>query len=85
MRNAQPAHSILERLGGWIEVAEALNLTRQAVDYWTRPVSRGGSGGRIPLKHHKALVALAQEKGVPLSYEDFHAEGKLPDLPKAGA
>ena len=82
MRRAQPAYSIVERLGGNAAVAEALNVTRQAVDYWCTPISRRGSGGRIPGKYHKQIIALAKEMGVPLSYEDFHEEGKLPDLPK---
>ena len=83
MRKSEPAHSIVERLGGNVAVAEALNLRRQAIDYWTKPVSRGGAGGRIPGKYHRALIELAQEKGVPLAYEDFHADGKPASAPKA--
>ena len=83
MRKSEPAHSIVESLGGKVAVAEALNLRNQSIDYWTKPVSRRGSGGRIPGKYHRALIELAREKGVALSYEDFHADGKPASAPKA--
>ena len=59
MRHEQPARWITERLGDTAEVTEAQLLTRQVIDYRTRPLSRRGSGGRIPGKYHPQLVALA--------------------------
>ena len=78
MRAAQPAAEIVRRLGGKGQLAEDLNVTRQAVEYWMTPLSRRGSGGRIPAKYHPLLIELAKQKGVRLSYEDFHAQGKPP-------
>ncbi|WP_375677572.1 hypothetical protein [Bartonella sp. AS69XJJH] len=38
---------------------------------WLRPVSKGGTGGRIPTKHIPILLNEANRIGAPIKAEDF--------------
>ena len=62
----QPAHPVLERLGGRRAVAEQLGISFGAVCRWCAapPV---GTGGRIPAKHWPALLEMAEQQGKRLS------------------
>lgn len=67
----EPATRILAILGGPSKVAARLGLHRTRVSNWKRPKDRGGSGGRIPQNHHRALLEYAREQGVEISAEDL--------------
>ena len=64
------AVQIISRLGGPTVVARRLGIGRQAVSNWRIPTSRGGTGG-IPRHRYDDLIALAAERGITLTYEDF--------------
>ncbi len=36
-----------------------------------RPKEKGGTGGRIPQDHHRALLDYAREQGIELTAEQF--------------
>jgi len=79
-----PADLVINRLGAR-DIALALRMTPSAVYRWTYAAPRG-SNGIVPAKHHRALIALAEEKAVPLTYEELALGGlSLQDLEKAAA
>ena len=59
-------------------MAARLGLHRTRVSNWQRPKERGGSGGRIPQSHHRALIAIASELDVPLSADDLLPAASTP-------
>lgn len=75
----QPAHSIVDRLGGPTKVAAFLGLHRTRVSKWKLPKVSGGTGGAIPGNHWPALMRLAKIAGVGLRYAELIA-GDEPEL-----
>jgi len=71
MRFMEPAQSIITKLGGPSVVAREVGVHRTRVSNWSRPREKGGTGGLVPQKHHRALLDLAQQQGVELSAADF--------------
>jgi hypothetical protein len=69
-----PAHKIIAKLGGEKTVAELLGLELSGVYRWSYPRDRGGTGGRIPARHIKPLIAAAKARGKRLSLNDFFQE-----------
>jgi len=67
----EPAHSIIEALGGPTEVARITGAHRTRVSNWKRPRDAGGTGGVIPFKYARKLLSAAQEKGIELKLEAF--------------
>lgn len=67
----EPARTIIDRLGGPSKVSEIAGVHRTRVSNWARAKSVGGTGGIIPQKHVRKLLAAAREKGLPLTAEDF--------------
>ena len=67
----EPAASIIRRLGGPSKVAAILGVHRTRVSNWMRPKNRGGTGGVIPLNHHRAVIEASRVAGVPLGAEDL--------------
>lgn len=61
------AEKIIERLGGPETVAKVAQVHRTRVYDWRR----GGTGGTIPLKHHKRLLDYARANDIPLSAEEL--------------
>lgn len=70
----EPAHSIVDRLGGPGKVAAFLGLHRTRVSKWKLPKVSGGTGGTIPLKHVPALMRLAVTIGADLRYAEFFVQ-----------
>lgn len=62
---SEPAHSVIEALGGTSAVAKHLGLTRAAVSLWSAPRGRS-KGGYIPMVHWGKLRTLARKRGVEL-------------------
>lgn len=71
MQRMEPASIIVSRLGGPSVVARVAGVHRTRVSNWMRPKEKGGTGGRIPQDHHRALLEYARELGVELAAEDF--------------
>jgi hypothetical protein len=66
-----PATPIIRKLGGEAKVAEIAGTARSAPYRWQQEKSRGGTGGLIPQRYHRALLDYAQAHGIPLTAEDF--------------
>jgi hypothetical protein len=60
----EPASTIITKLGGPSKVAAIVGVHPTRVSNWKRPKSVGGTGGRIPQNHHRALLRAAQERGI---------------------
>ena len=82
----EPAYSLIQKLGGYAQVAEyvrrygppkARATNRSTVYAWTRKPNAdgtGGTGGYIPSKHWPALIRAAREHhGLNLGVQDFSA------------
>lgn len=67
----EPASTVIGKLGGPTKVAQVVGVHRTRVSNWARPKESGGTGGVIPMRHVPKLLALAQEKGIKLSADDF--------------
>jgi hypothetical protein len=67
----EPAATIIRKLGGPTAVSRLLNVHRTRVSNWMRAKSVGGTGGRIPQDHHRALLEHARQQGVALTAEEF--------------
>lgn len=59
-----------------------LGITRGAISHWTKPISKGGTGGRVPAgkceKYHRRIV----EAGY-MTYEQLHSESLQAALEEA--
>ncbi|CDO48028.1 hypothetical protein [Bartonella tribocorum] len=64
-------YEIINLLGGVRKVSQLLGVHRTRVYVWLRPVSKGGTGGRIPIKHIPILLNEAKRIGAPIKAEDF--------------
>lgn len=65
-----PAYTVVERLGGKSQVAEALRLDKSTLSRWCQPVPFG-TGGVIPQRHWPQLLQLARKRGVEVSLEEL--------------
>ena len=65
------AGRVIEKCGGFRQVAEWLGLDLTSVYRFTYPRERGGTGGLIPSKYLTPLVQKAQENGIDLQGNDF--------------
>ncbi|QRM55127.1 hypothetical protein [Sinorhizobium sp. BG8] len=52
-------------------MATITGVHRTRVSNWAREKTAGGTGGIIPFKHVRTLLAAAREQGVELSADDF--------------
>ena len=65
--NLEPAYSIIKELGGDAAVAEICGLRDRTTVYrWTVPKEKKGTGGVIPQKRLRALLAYADAKRIPI-------------------
>ena len=60
----EPAHTVIKQFGGAPAIADLLGLPRKYPYRWEWPRERGGTGGRIPQKHHATILRLARERGL---------------------
>lgn len=57
-----PAATVFRRIGGGddtlgIKIVERVTgMTRRQLRHWREPKKRGGTGGKIPRKHHDAIL-----------------------------
>jgi hypothetical protein len=66
----EPAHTIVESLGGRTHVAEKLGVDRSTVARWCVPYP-AGTGGKIPQRYWKDLIRLGRASGVDLTIGDL--------------
>ncbi len=83
MSKLDPAYSVISKFDGkdatgkkrgTIVLAERLGLTRSAVAKWTLPPKdggNGGTGGYIPSRYYKQILAFAEEIGVSIDPSEF--------------
>ncbi|MEO9297594.1 hypothetical protein [Devosia alba] len=67
----EPASSIIAKFGGNAKVAQILGAHPARVAKWKQPLSKGGTGGLIPIKRVNKLLAAAQAMDIPLTARDF--------------
>lgn len=69
---AEPAYTIVRKLGGDATVAAICGVATTTVWRWTAPMDeRGGNAGTIPPKHHVRLLTYARRHGIDLAPVDF--------------
>jgi hypothetical protein len=66
-----PATRIIALFGGARRVSAMINVSSTAPYLWRYGREHGGTGGVIPQKHHRALLAWAKAEGLKLSADDF--------------
>lgn len=79
----EPAATIIRNLGGEAVVAAILGMAYTAPYRWQHAKEKGGTGGLIPQRHHRALLDYAKQKGVKLRADDFLS--REPVVPRAKA
>ena len=72
----EPAHSIIEKLGGPAMAAEASGADVSRVRRWRLPknpkdTKNSGTGGIIPASRHQRILDWARAHGKSLTPEDF--------------
>jgi len=77
IHGANPAISIVVRLGGCRAVARLVGVSPSAVSRWCTPAPLGGTGGRIPQRHWDRLIAQAAERGVLLDAQALSGLARL--------
>lgn len=69
-----PAAKVVRLFGGAPALAAALKLGKTQVYRWSYPKEDGGADGRVPSKHHAAILDLARHRGIALSLADLDPE-----------
>lgn len=64
----EPAYSLIKELGGTVEVADYIGISRKTVWAWQ---AKCGRKGKIPKTWHHALAKLGNEKDVDIPEEVF--------------
>ena len=72
----EPAASIIEKCGGFAQVAKIVGRDETRVRRWTYSKSKGGTGGLIPSDSAHRLMNEARKRGLPLTPDDFFPLGK---------
>jgi hypothetical protein len=67
----EPAHTIIEKLGGEAKVAAITKTASTAPYRWQYPRSKGGTDGLIPQRYHPTLLEYARTNGISLAAEEF--------------
>jgi hypothetical protein len=67
----EPAATIIKKLGGEAMVADITATALSAPYRWQYAREQGGTGGRIPQRHHRSLLAYASRQGISLSADEF--------------
>jgi hypothetical protein len=65
-----PAHTLIEALGGRTFVAEQLDIDRSTISRWCQPHPTG-TDGQIPVRYWKAIMALGRQSGVEITLSDL--------------
>lgn len=76
----EPASTIIKRLGGPPVVSKVTATAYTAPYRWQSPREKGGTGGTIPQRYHRALLDYARSRRIKLRAADF-----LPARPRRRA
>ncbi|WP_156959046.1 hypothetical protein [Labrenzia sp. DG1229] len=71
MMHLEPAASIIEELGGVVEVSRYLGLNPTTVRRFRYPREKYGTGGFFPTEYVFSLLALSYLLGKPIPLERF--------------
>jgi transposase-like protein len=66
-----PADKVIKAFGGVRATARVLGRNASSVSRWRKPVSEGGTGGRVPGGLLSDVLAAAREQGLALSADDL--------------
>ena len=67
-----PAHTIVQLLGGRTYVAVRLDIDQSTVARWMYPKNiHCGTGGQIPQKYWHKFLAMGRENGLKITVEDL--------------
>lgn len=69
-----PANRVIKAFGGCRPLARRLGLNHSWVVRWRKPDFEGGTGGLIPSRHHREILAAAREDGIRLKPADLIGE-----------
>lgn len=72
IHTAEPAYSVIEKLGGKSEVAEYLGLDKSTLSRWCQP-RPSGTGGLVPQRYWPLLIEMARIQGVRISLKELAA------------
>lgn len=67
-----PAHSVIEKLGGRTVVADTLGLDKSTLSRWCQP-RPSGTGGMIPQRYWPQLIEMARKQRVRISLKELAA------------
>lgn len=56
----QPARKVIDAFGGCRATARALDISPSTVSRWTTPTLMRGTGGRIPQRYWKTILATTK-------------------------
>jgi hypothetical protein len=77
----EPAKTIITFLGGAKAVSEIVGKHVSRVYRWTYPETvREGTGGLIPAREQRTLLAHAKDAGIDLRPDDFHSPDRIKAL-----
>lgn len=74
VNNAEPAYSIITKLGGVREVARYLECSPGTVSRWCTPKTKenpNGGGGQVPTDRQDSLRLMATDKMVKIAKNAF--------------
>lgn len=66
-----PADKVIQAFGGIRAVARLIERNPSSVQRWRKPRAEGGTGGAVPTAVQGRLLAMAAERGIPLSAVDL--------------
>lgn len=72
IHRAEPAFSVIEKLGGKTAVAGRLKLDKSTLSRWCQ-MPPAGTGGMIPQRYWRELIEMAQESNVDLAVRELVA------------
>lgn len=70
IHTAEPAYSIIEKLGGKGEVSEKLRLDKSTLSRWCQPRPHG-TGGMIPVRYWPMIIVMGRQRGVDVRLEEL--------------
>lgn len=65
------AKRVITKLGGPRAVSGMLAMSTQSIYKWMWPMSKGGTGGLIPVRRQIELMVAAKQRGIILTKDDF--------------
>lgn len=71
----EPAHSLIERLGGKAWLSNMIGLDRSTLTRWTMP-KPAGTGGYIPQRYWPKLIEVGRIIQRPIKLKDLAGFGR---------